>query len=174
MRISNAFVDVDGLIDLVLCSTHEDDSSSIRLLIKTEQAESVLTGSGKLLEPQRTSTSPANDAELDMLEHHRLNWHSITVLWRRWRHQGQKDSASRRPAILVGVSGRRDLSEEMLPQHKRTDRTNSSSYGIGHRITVRIPKAESEAHICKICPFSRGVCQSVDIFQNSSLNPIWN
>ena len=51
LRISNAFVDMDGSIDLVLCSTHEDGSSSIRPIdLKTEQAESVLTGSGKLLD----------------------------------------------------------------------------------------------------------------------------
>ena len=42
---------MDGSIDLVLCSTHEDGSSSIRPIdLKTEQAESVLTGSGKLLD----------------------------------------------------------------------------------------------------------------------------
>ncbi|MEK9739060.1 MAG: 3'-5' exonuclease, partial [Euryarchaeota archaeon] len=73
-NISNAFVDMDGSIDLVLCSTHQDGSSSIRPVdLKTEQAESILTGSGKLLDAYgNTSTSPANEAELDMLEHHRL------------------------------------------------------------------------------------------------------
>ena len=83
---------MDGSIDLVLCSTHEDGSSSIRPIdLKTEQAESVLTGSGKLLDAYGdTSTSPANDTELDMLEHHRLQLALYHRALRRWRHQGQK------------------------------------------------------------------------------------
>ena len=106
-NISNAFVDMDGSIDLVLCSTHQDGSSSIRPVdLKTEQADSILTGSGKLLDAYgNTSTSPANEAELDMLEHHRLQlalYHRALEKMEASRPEGQRRRVER-PAILVGV-----------------------------------------------------------------------
>ena len=165
-NIANAFVDMDGSIDLVLCSTHEDGSSSIRPIdLKTEQAESVLTGSGKLLDAYGdTSTSPANDAELDMLEHHRLQlalYHRALEKMEASRPEGQRRRVER-PAILVGVSGRLVIYPEEMFATAQADLDKILATAARMELITELPLADfqrrpaSEAHICKICPFSRG------------------
>ena len=157
---------MDGSIDLVLCSTHEDGSSSIRPIdLKTEQAESVLTGSGKLLDAYgNTSTSPANDAELDMLEHHRLQlalYHRALEKMEASRPEGQRRRVER-PAILVGVSGRLVIYPEEMFATAQADLDKILATAARMELVTELPLADfqrrpaSEAHICKICPFSRG------------------
>ena len=165
-NISNAFVDMDGSIDLVLCSTHQDGSSSIRPVdLKTEQAESILTGSGKLLDAYgNTSTSPANEAELDMLEHHRLQlalYHRALEKMEASRPEGQRRHVAR-PAILVGVSGRLVVYPEDMFAAAKSDLDKILATAARMELVTELPltdfqrKPASESHICNLCPFSRG------------------
>ena len=165
-RIENAFVDMDGSIDLVLCSTHQDGSSSIRPIdLKTEQAETVLSGSGKLVEAYgNTSTSPANDAELDMLEHHRLQlalYHRALEKMEAGRPEGQRRRVER-PAILVGVSGRLVIYPEDMFAAAQSDLDEILSTAARMELATELPLSDfqrrpaSESHICGICPFNRG------------------
>ena len=165
-NISNAFVDMDGSIDLVLCSTHQDGSSSIRPVdLKTEQAESILTGSGKLLDAYgNTSTSPANEAELDMLEHHRLQlalYHRALEKMEASRPEGQRRRVER-PAILVGVSGRLVVYPEDMFAAAKSDLDKILATAARMELVTELPLTDfqrrpaSESHICKMCPFSRG------------------
>ena len=165
-NISNAFVDMDGSIDLVLCSTHQDGSSSIRPVdLKTEQAESILTGSGKLLDAYgNTSTSPANEAELDMLEHHRLQlalYHRALEKMEASRPEGQRRRVER-PAILVGVSGRLVVYPEDMFAAAKSDLDKILATAARMELVTELPLTDfqrrpaSESHICNLCPFSRG------------------
>ena len=165
-NISNAFVDMDGSIDLVLCSTHQDGSSSIRPVdLKTEQAESILTGSGTLLDAYgNTSTSPANEAELDMLEHHRLQlalYHRALEKMEASRPEGQQRRVER-PAILVGVSGRLVVYPEDMFAAAKSDLDKILATAARMELVTELPLTDfqrrpaSESHICNLCPFSRG------------------
>ena len=165
-NISNAFVDMDGSIDLVLCSTHQDGSSSIRPVdLKTEQADSILTGSGKLLDAYgNTSTSPANEAELDMLEHHRLQlalYHRALEKMEASRPEGQRRRVER-PAILVGVSGRLVIYPEDMFAAAKSDLDKILATAARMELVTELPLTDfqrrpaSESHICNLCPFSRG------------------
>ena len=165
-NISNAFVDMDGSIDLVLCSTHQDGSSSIRPVdLKTEQADSILTGSGKLLDAYgNTSTSPANEAELDMLEHHRLQlalYHRALEKMEASRPEGQRRRVER-PAILVGVSGRLVVYPEDMFAAAKSDLDKILTTAARMELVTELPLTDfqrrpaSESHICNLCPFSRG------------------
>ena len=165
-NISNAFVDMDGSIDLVLCSTHQDGSSSIRPVdLKTEQADSILTGSGKLLDAYgNTSTSPANEAELDMLEHHRLQlalYHRALEKMEASRPEGQRRRVER-PAILVGVSGRLVVYPEDMFAAAKSDLDKILATAARMELVTELPLTDfqrrpaSESHICNLCPFSRG------------------
>jgi len=165
-NISNAFVDMDGSIDLVLCSTHQDGSSSIRPVdLKTEQADSILTGSGKLLDAYgNTSTSPANEAELDMLEHHRLQlalYHRALEKMEASRPEGQQRRVER-PAILVGVSGRLVVYPEDMFAAAKSDLDKILATAARMELVTELPLTDfqrrpaSESHICNLCPFSRG------------------
>ena len=165
-NISNAFVDMDGSIDLVLCSTHQDGSSSIRPVdLKTEQADSILTGSGKLLDAYgNTSTSPANEAELDMLEHHRLQlalYHRALEKMEASRPEGQRRRVER-PAILVGVSGRLVVYPDDMFVAAKSDLDKILATAARMELVTELPLTDfqrrpaSESHICKLCPFSRG------------------
>ena len=165
-NISNAFVDMDGSIDLVLCSTHQDGSSSIRPVdLKTEQADSILTGSGKLLDAYgNTSTSPANEAELDMLEHHRLQlalYHRALEKMEASRPKGQRRRVER-PAILVGVSGRLVVYPEDMFAAAKSDLDKILATAARMELVTELPLTDfqrrpaSESHICNLCPFSRG------------------
>ncbi len=165
-QIENAFVDMDGSIDLALCSTHEDGSSSIRPIdLKTEQAETVLKGSGELIDAYgNTSTSPANDAELDMLEHHRLQlalYHRALEMMEAGRPEGQRRRVER-PAILVGVSGRLVIYPEDMFAAAQSDLDEILTTAARMELATELPLADfqrrpaSETHICRICPFNRG------------------
>ena len=149
-----------------MCSTHEDGSSSIRPIdLKTEQAETVLSDSGKLVDAYgNTSTSPANDAELDMLEHHRLQlalYHRALEKMESGRPEGQRRRVER-PAILVGVSGRLVIYPEDMFAAAQSDLDEILSTAARMELATELPLADfqrrpaSEAHICGICPFNRG------------------
>ena len=164
--IENAFVDMDGSIDLALCSSHEDGSSSIRPIdLKTEQSTSILTGSGGLLDAYgNTSTDPANDAELEMLQHHRLQltlYHRALEMMEARRPEGQQRRVER-PAILVGVSGRLVIYPEDMFAAAQSELDDILTTAAGMELATELPLADfqrrpaSEAHICAICPFSRG------------------
>ena len=164
--IENAFVDMDGSIDLALCSSHEDGSSSIRPIdLKTEQSTSILTGSGGLLDAYgNISTDPANDAELEMLQHHRLQltlYHRALEMMEARRPEGQQRRVER-PAILVGVSGRLVIYPEDMFAAAQSELDDILTTAAGMELATELPLADfqrrpaSEAHICAICPFSRG------------------
>ncbi|MEK9739486.1 MAG: hypothetical protein VW438_07135, partial [Euryarchaeota archaeon] len=103
-------------------------------------------------------------AELDMLEHHRLQlalYHRALEKMEASRPEGQRRRVER-PAILVGVSGRLVIYPEEMFAAAQADLDEILATAARMELVTELPLADfqrrpaSEAHICKICPFSRG------------------
>ena len=164
--IENAFVDMDGSIDLAICSSHQDGSSSIRPIdLKTEQAASLLVGTGGLLQAFGDhSTEPVNSAEYEMLNHHRLQlalYHRALEMMESSRPKNMRRRVER-PAILVGVTGRLVIYPKKMFLEAQSELDDILSTAARMELASELPLAEfqrrpaSEAHICSLCPFSRG------------------
>lgn len=165
-RIETAQVDMDGSIDLVLCSAHEDGSSSIRPIdLKTEQAASIREGSGPLLDALGNhSTEPSNRAEIEMLRHHRLQlalYHRALERMEATRPEAQRRRVER-PAILVGVTGRLVIYPAEMFAKAQAEIDEILAQAARMELATELPLAQfprrpqSKAHICAMCPFSMG------------------
>jgi len=164
--IESALVDMDGSIDLVLCSSHEDGTSSIRPIdLKTEQAASILEGSGPLLDALGNhNTEPANKAEFEMLRHHRLQlalYHRALERMEATRPEGQRRRVER-PGILVGITGRLVIYPAEMFAQAQDEIDDILAQAARMELATELPLADfqrrppNQAHICTICPFSMG------------------
>ena len=164
--IERARIDMDGSIDLALCSSHEDGSSSIRPIdLKTEQAASILDDSGPLLDALGNhATEPANDAEIEMLRHHRLQlalYHRALEMMEATRPEDQRRRVER-PAILVGVTGRLVIYPAEMFEQAQARIDDILATAARMELATELPLADfqrlpqSEAHVCAMCPFSMG------------------
>ena len=157
---------MDGSIDLAICSNHQDGSSSIRPIdLKTEQAASLLVGTGGLLQAFGDhSTEPVNSAEYEMLNHHRLQlalYHRALEMMESSRPKDMRRRVET-PAILVGVTGRLVIYPKEMFQEAQSELDDILSTAARMELASELPLAEfqrrpaSEAHIRSLCPFSRG------------------
>lgn len=164
--IERASIDMDGSIDLALCSSHEDGTSSIRPIdLKTEQAASILDDSGSLLDALGNhATEPANDAEIEMLRHHRLQlalYHRALEMMEATRPEGQRRRVER-PAILVGVTGRLVIYPVEMFEQAQAQIDDILATAARMELATELPLADfqrlpqSKAHVCAMCPFSMG------------------
>ncbi len=105
----SACVDMDGSIDLVLCSDGPNGPSIRPIDLKTEQSTSIVNGKGPLLETLgEDTTEPISIEEEEILRHHRLQlvlYHRALEMMEETRPKGERRYVQR-PAILIGVTGR--------------------------------------------------------------------
>ncbi len=133
--------------------------------MKTEQAASLLVGTGGLLQAFGDhSTEPVNSAEYEMLNHHRLQlalYHRALEMMESSRPKNMRRRVER-PAILVGVTGRLVIYPEKMFLEAQSELDDILSTAARMELASELPLAEfqrrppSEAHICSLCPFSRG------------------
>jgi hypothetical protein len=177
-NIDEATIEMNGIIDLVLCTKTSDGDYTIRAVdLKTEDAGLVNSDSSKgLLETIGSEdTGPACDAEFELLRKHRMQlalyYQALKSIEDARKEAGLSYRTVLPPAILVGVTGRmveypvemldlalQELDELLVRTAKMTLSTDTPLSDFD-----RLP-AES-AHICENCPFHRGalpICGPVE------------
>ena len=172
--IEQAHVDMDGSIDLVLCSEGPNGSSIRPIDLKTEQATSILSQNGQLLTTLgEESTEPMSIAEEEMLRHHRLQlalYHRVLEMMEGTRPSGQRRYVER-PGILIGVTGRLVIYPEDMFEVARAEIDEIIRTAVRIELSTELPLAEfqrrpaKEAYICDTCPFNRGeipICGPLD------------
>ena len=164
-----ATIEMNGIIDLVLCTTTPNGGSAIRAVdLKTEDAGLIDNDSSEgLLEALGSEDSgPACEAELEILNKHRMQ---LALYYRALQSIEDARKAANLgcrtvlpPAILVGVTGRMvEYPKEMLDlasQELEELLVRTAGMALSSDAPLsdfdRLP-AES-AHICENCPFHRG------------------
>ena len=164
-RIDTATVDMDGSIDLILCSVSESNSTVRAVDLKTEQARSILDGNGRLIKTLgKTGSAPASKAETEMLLHHRLQlalYHRALERMESQRPQNERREVVR-PAILVGVTGRLVEYPAEMFDSAQSELDTVLQTAARMALTTESPLSEferrpaEEAQICKTCPFNQG------------------
>ena len=168
-NMDKATIEMNGIIDLVLCTTTPNGGSAIRAVdLKTEDAGLIDNDSSEgLLEALGSEDSgPACEAELEILNKHRMQ---LALYYRALQSIEDARKAANLgcrtvlpPAILVGVTGRMvEYPKEMLDlasQELEELLVRTAGMALASDAPLsdfdRLP-AES-AHICENCPFHRG------------------
>ena len=110
--ISQASLEMDGVIDLVLCTSTGDGSFIRPIDLKTEEAMSIFDDEydGLISTMGNESFNPLSNAEREILEHHSMQltlyYLSLKSIEDERRSRGLPNREVLRPAILVGVTGR--------------------------------------------------------------------
>lgn len=163
--IKEASVQMDGLIDIVLCTDGKTGPSIRPIDLKTEEASKLFTDSldGLLESLGEEKFQPSCDAEFSMLYHHRMQ---LALYYRALEKMESMKSRPRkvlRPAIWVGVTGRLvEYPEELFSQAQEeledllreivlmelNSEGNLSDYP---------PLTLEKSKPCDSCPFSKGL-----------------
>ena len=110
--IDHASLEMDGVIDLVLCTTTEEGSFVRPIDLKTEEAMSIsdFDSEGLISSLGNDSINPVSQAEMDILEHHAMQltlyYLSLKSIEDERKNRGLPYREVLRPAILVGITGR--------------------------------------------------------------------
>ena len=110
--IDEANVEMDGVIDLVLCTVSGERKYIRPIDLKTEEAHKLTSGSldGLMESHGNHSFEPQCDAEIEMLEHHSMQlalyYLALITIEEEREKRGLPTRSVLRPAILVGVTGR--------------------------------------------------------------------
>lgn len=110
--IDHASLEMDGVIDLVLCTTSDEGSFVRPIDLKTEEAMSILDydSDGLISSLGSESIEPVSQAEIDILEHHSMQltlyYLSLKSIEEERKKRGLPYREVLRPAILVGITGR--------------------------------------------------------------------
>ena len=132
--IDMASLEMDGVIDLVLCTSSQDANFIRPIDLKTEDAMSVfdVESEGLMSTLGDSSFKPSSEAEKEILEHHAMQltlyYLSLKSIEDERRSRGLPHREVLRPAILVGVTGRiveypEDLFESALEKIESTMNT---------------------------------------------------
>ena len=162
--INDVLVQMDGIIDLVLCTNSELGPSVRPIDLKTEEASKLFSGEldGLLESLGNESYEPACEAELSMLNHHRMQ---LALYYRALERIESKKEHSRkvlRPAIWVGVTGRLvEYPEELFSKaQKELDeilmKVASIELNQQEDLSQHPPLEISSSEPCDYCPFSKG------------------
>ena len=163
--IKEASVQMDGLIDIVLCTDGKTGPSIRPIDLKTEEASKLFTDSldGLLESLGEEKFQPSCEAEFSMLYHHRMQ---LALYYRALEKMESMKSRPRkvlRPAIWVGVTGRLvEYPEELFSQAQEelddllreivimelNSEENLSDYP---------PLTLEKSKPCESCPFSKGL-----------------
>ena len=143
----SARVDMDGSIDLVLCSEGPNGPSIRPIDLKTEQAISILDGKGPLLETLGEGTiEPISIEELEILRHHRLQlvlYHRALEMMEATRPEKERRYVQR-PAILIGVTGRLVVYPEKMFNEAQIELDNILRTASRINLTTELPFDEVE------------------------------
>ncbi len=168
-RYHSAIVEMNGIIDLVICTVSSDGEAAIRAVdLKTEDAGSIdddsATGLIETLDSEKIG--PANDAESEMLTKHGLQlalyYRALKSIEDAKKTQGIPSRKVLPPAILVGVTGRLvEYSQEMLEEAlKKLDALleRSAVMTLSSSVPLSIFERPSSEHIeiCDICSSHSG------------------
>ena len=111
-KIEYAEFEMDGLIDLVLCTTSDTESYIRPVDLKTEEARKLINGenNGLLETLGDMGTKPNCDAELEVLMQHRMQqalyFRALQSIEEERYKYGYLPRKVLPPAILIGVTGR--------------------------------------------------------------------
>ena len=163
-KIDEVLVQMDGLIDLVLCTDSEEGPSIRPIDLKTEEASNLSTGNldGLLESLGDESYAPSCDAELSMLHHHRMQ---LALYYRALEKMEQMKTRPRkvlRPAIWVGVTGRLVEYPEDLFLEAQTEleeilcKVASIELNSDDTLSNHPPLPLEFSKTCDSCPFSKG------------------
>lgn len=169
-KISQATIEMSGIIDLVMCTKTSDEEFTIRPVdLKTEDAGLVDSDSsdGLLEALDSDQIEPACIAEIEILRRYRLQmalyYRALQSIQSARMDAGLSHRKVLPPAILVGVTGRiveypielLDQSleelEDILIRTARMALSTETPLSDYDRLPIE------SAHICEKCPFHRGL-----------------
>ena len=132
--ISETSLEMDGVIDLVLCTSSESGKFIRPIDLKTEEAMSIVREdiSGLISSFGKTSFKPSSESESHILQHHSMQltlyYLALKSIEDERKLRGLPYREVLRPAILVGVTGRiveypEEMFEASLEKIESTMRT---------------------------------------------------
>ena len=163
--LNKASVQMDGFIDIVLC-TLGDEGPSIRPIdLKTEEAYSLRSSKneGLLASLGEDSYEPKCDSEFAMLKHHRMQLALYYRALERIEESRERPRKVLRPAIWVGVTGRLVEYPEELFQQAQSEldelliQVAKMELDSNDSLSNHPPLSENSSKPCESCPFSKGM-----------------
>ncbi len=162
--IDKASVQMDGFIDLVLCTVSSEGPTIRPIDLKTEEAYSLRSrkNEGLLESLGEDSYEPKCDAEFSMLNHHRMQLALYYRALKRIEASREEPRKVLRPAIWVGVTGRLVEYPEVLFQQAQSEldelliQVAKMELDSNDSLSNHPPLSEESCEPCKSCPFSKG------------------
>ncbi|MBD51364.1 MAG: hypothetical protein CMB08_05545 [Euryarchaeota archaeon] len=167
-KIEFANIEMSGLIDLVLCTIIDGESTIRPIDLKTEEASKLIDQNtdGLIEALGETSTEPKCQAEIEILLEHRMQQALYyTALQNIENERSKYGFPSRKvlsPAILIGVTGRLVVYPEDMLQNALDDLEDNLSLAarisLGSNVSLSNfpPLESSKSEICHKCPFNQG------------------
>lgn len=167
-KIEYANVEMDGLIDLVLCTTCDGESTIRPVDLKTEEASKLISGeiTGLLEAFGMAGTQPKCQSEIEILLQHRMQqalyFDALKSLEEERAKSGYPSRRVLPPAILIGVTGRLvEYPEDMLSDALNDLEDNlilaaEMAFGSDVPLSNFPPLSLADSHVCDSCPFSQG------------------
>ncbi len=162
--LKDASVQMDGFIDIVLCTVNSEGPNIRPIDLKTEEASKLLSdeNSGLLKSLGDDSYEPRCDAEFAMLEHHRMQLALYYRALKRIEDNRLNPRKVLRPAIWVGVTGRLVEYPEKLFQRAQNEldeiliQVATMALDSNDNLSNHPPLPEDSSEPCHSCPFARG------------------
>ncbi len=167
-KIEFANIEMSGLIDLVLCTVINGESTIRPIDLKTEEANKLidLKTDGLIESLGEITTEPKCQAEIEILLEHRMQQALYyTALQNLENERSKYGYPSRKvlsPAILIGVTGRLVVYPDDMLQNALDDLeenlTLAARISLGSNVLLSDfpPLESSKSEICHKCPFNQG------------------
>jgi hypothetical protein len=167
-QIEFANIEMSGLIDLVLCTVINGESTIRPVDLKTEEASKLISQKtdGLIEALGESTTEPKCRAEIEILLEHRMQQALYYTALKNIENERSKYGYPSRkilpPAILIGVTGRLVVYPDDMLQSALDDLeenlTLAAQMSLGSNVLLsQFPPLESgQSEICHKCPFNQG------------------
>jgi hypothetical protein len=167
-KIEFANIEMSGLIDLVLCTVINGESTIRPIDLKTEEASKLIDQKtdGLIEALGESTTKPKCQAEIEILLEHRMQQALYYTALKNLENERSKYGYPSRkvlpPAILIGVTGRLVVYPDDMLQNALDDLEENlilaAKMSLGSNVLLSNfpPLESSKSETCHKCPFNQG------------------
>ena len=167
-KIEFANIEMSGLIDLVLCTVINGESTIRPIDLKTEEASKLIDQKtdGLIEALGERTTEPKCQAEIEILLEHRMQQALYYTALKNLENERSKYGYPSRkvlpPAILIGVTGRLVVYPDDMLQNALDDLEENlilaAKMSLGSNVLLSNfpPLESSKSETCHKCPFNQG------------------